>query len=106
MTTQITYDDKTVCRFMTASIIWGLIGMLVGVLASTQLSFWQINGKFFEAISLGRFKGDGLSYITFGRIRLLHTNAVIFAFVGNMVFAGVLLFHPTGVIFSDFFAKN
>ncbi len=89
MTTQITYDDKTVRRFMSASIFWGVVGMLVGVLAATQLSWWQMNGKFLESITFGLFKGEGLSYITFGRIRPLHTNAVIFAFVGNMVFAGV-----------------
>ncbi len=89
MTKQITYDDKTVRRFMNASIFWGIVGMLVGVLAATQLSWWQMNGKFLEAITFGLFKGEGLSYITFGRIRPLHTNAVIFAFVGNMVFAGV-----------------
>lgn len=74
---------------MIASIFWGIIGMVVGVLAATQLSWWQLNGKFLETISFGLFKGEGLSYITFGRIRPLHTNAVIFAFVGNMVFAGV-----------------
>ncbi|MFD2255647.1 cytochrome-c oxidase, cbb3-type subunit I [Luteolibacter algae] len=87
--TTITYDDKTVRHFMAASIFWGLVGMLVGLLAATQLSFWQMNGKFLETISFGLFKGEGLAYITFGRIRPLHTNAVIFAFVGNMVFAGV-----------------
>lgn len=63
--------------------------MLVGVLAATQLSWWQMNGKFLEWISFGLIQSEGLSYITFGRIRPLHTNAVIFAFVGNMVFAGV-----------------
>ncbi|WP_411827046.1 cytochrome-c oxidase, cbb3-type subunit I [Luteolibacter sp. AS25] len=89
MTTTITYDDKTVRRFMNASIFWGIIGMLVGVLAATQLSWWQMNGKFLETITFGLFQAEGLSYITFGRIRPLHTNAVIFAFVGNMVFAGV-----------------
>jgi len=89
MTTEITYDDKSVRRFMTASIIWGIVGMLVGVLAATQLSWWQMNGKFLETITFGLIKGEGLAYITFGRIRPLHTNAVVFAFVGNMVFAGV-----------------
>ena len=88
-TTTITYDDGSVRRFMIASLIWGIVGMLVGVLAATQLSWWQMNGKFIEAISFGLFKAEGLSYITFGRIRPLHTNAVIFAFVGNMMFAGV-----------------
>ncbi|TAG11279.1 MAG: cytochrome-c oxidase, cbb3-type subunit I [Verrucomicrobia bacterium] len=87
--TTITYDDRSVRHFMSASIFWGVIGMLVGLLAATQLSWWQMNGKFLEAISFGLFKAEGLSYITFGRIRPLHTNAVIFAFVGNMMFAGV-----------------
>ena|SRR6187402_3112974 len=89
-TTTITYDDRSVRRFMIASVAWGIIGMLVGVLAATQLSWWQMNGKFLEAISFGMVKAEGLSYITFGRIRPLHTNAVIFAFVGNMAFAGFI----------------
>ena len=88
-TTTITYDDGSVRQFMIASLIWGIVGMLVGVLAATQLSWWQMNGKFLEVISFGLIKAEGLSYITFGRIRPVHTNAVIFAFVGNMMFAGV-----------------
>jgi cytochrome c oxidase cbb3-type subunit I/II len=88
-TTTITYDDRSVRRFMSASLFWGIIGMLVGVIAATQLSWWQMNGKFLETITFGLFKAEGLSYITFGRIRPLHTNAVIFAFVGNMAFAGI-----------------
>jgi cytochrome c oxidase cbb3-type subunit I/II len=88
-TTTITYDDRTVRQFMIASIVWGIVGMLVGVICATQLSWWQMNGKFIEAISFGLFKGEGLQYITFGRLRPLHTNAVIFAFVGNMMFAGI-----------------
>jgi cytochrome c oxidase cbb3-type subunit I/II len=87
--TTITYDDTSVRQFMIASIIWGIVGMLVGVIIATQLSWWQMNGKFLESISFGLFKGEGLQYITFGRLRPLHTNAVIFAFVGNMMFAGV-----------------
>jgi cytochrome c oxidase cbb3-type subunit I/II len=88
-TATITYDDKSVRYFMIASIVWGIVGMLVGVIAATQLSWWQMNGKFLETLTFGLFKGDGLSYLTFGRLRPLHTNAVIFAFVGNMMFAGV-----------------
>ena len=87
--TTITYDDTSVRQFMIASIIWGIVGMLVGVIIATQLSWWQMNGKFLESISFGLFQGEGLSYLTFGRLRPLHTNAVIFAFVGNMMFAGV-----------------
>ncbi|MBN8825873.1 MULTISPECIES: cytochrome-c oxidase, cbb3-type subunit I [unclassified Spirosoma] len=69
------YDNKIVRDFAVASIIWGIIGMLVGVIAATQL--------FAPAANLGN------QYTTFGRIRPLHTNAVIFAFVGNAIFMGV-----------------
>jgi cytochrome c oxidase cbb3-type subunit I/II len=89
MTTSITYDDKSVRRFMIASIFWGIVGMLVGVIIALQLSKWEMNGKFLEALSFGAIKADGISFLTFGRLRPLHTNAVIFAFVGNMMFAGV-----------------
>lgn len=85
----ITYDNKTPRHFMIASLIWGLVAMLVGIIAASQLSWWQANGKFLETITFGLFKGDGLQYITFGRLRPLHTNAAIFAFVGNMMFAGI-----------------
>jgi len=86
---QITYDDKAPRQFLIASIFWGIVAMLVGVIAASQLSWWQMNGKFLETITFGLFQGEGLSYITFGRLRPLHTNAAIFAFVGNMMFAGV-----------------
>ncbi len=89
MTTSITYDDKSVRRFMIASLFWGIIGMLVGILAATQLSWWQMNGKFLETLTFGAVKAEGISFLTFGRLRPLHTNAVIFAFVGNMMFAGI-----------------
>jgi cytochrome c oxidase cbb3-type subunit I/II len=71
----IEYNDKVVRQFMIASIIWGAVGMLVGVLIASQLNFFQLNFS--------------TSYLTFGRLRPLHTNAVIFALVGNMMFAGV-----------------
>jgi len=87
--TNITFDDRTPRNFMIASIFWGIIGMLVGMLASSQLSWWQANGKFLEWISFGRIHSEGLAEITFGRLRPLHTNAVVFAFVGNMMFSGV-----------------
>jgi cytochrome c oxidase cbb3-type subunit I/II len=69
------YDNKVVKYFAIATVVWGAIGMLVGLLAATQL--------FAPAANLGS------EYTTFGRIRPLHTNAVIFAFVGNAIFAGV-----------------
>ena len=73
----VTYDDLSTRRFLWASVLWGSVGMLVGVIIATQLAFWQANG-------LGT-----LPWVQFGRLRPLHTNAVIFAFVGNMIFAGV-----------------
>jgi cytochrome c oxidase cbb3-type subunit I/II len=73
--TIIEFNDKIVRQFLLASVIWGAVGMLVGVLIATQLNFWQVN--------------FGQQWLSFGRLRPLHTNAVIFAFVGNMMFAGV-----------------
>lgn len=85
----IEYNDACVRHFMIASIIFALIGLLVGVLIASQLNFWQMNGKFLEWISFGAFRSEGVEFLTFGRLRPLHTNAAIFAFVGNMMFAGV-----------------
>jgi cytochrome c oxidase cbb3-type subunit I/II len=68
------YDNTIVRNFAIATIIWGVVGMLVGVIIATQL---------FEPMA------NITQYGTFGRIRPLHTNAVIFAFVGNAIFAGV-----------------
>ena len=70
----ITYDDVSVRRFLLASILWGLVGMLLGLVVATQLAFHQLNLA---------------PWFSFGRLRPLHTNAVIFAFVGNMIFAGI-----------------
>ena len=72
---KFSYDNKIVKYFAIATVIFGLVGMLVGLTAAIQLFYPIFN---FE-----------LSYTTFGRIRPLHTNAVIFAFVGNAMFAGV-----------------
>ena len=71
---QFSYDNKTVRNCAIATIIWGVVGMLVGVIIATQL---------FEPAA------NITQYGSFGRIRPLHTNAVIFAFVGNAIFAGV-----------------
>ena len=74
-TRQIVYDDRVVRGFVWASVAWGLIGMLVGLLCALQLSFPSLN---FD-----------VPWLTFSRLRPLHTNAVIFALVGNMMFAGI-----------------
>jgi len=71
---KFSYDNKIVRNFAVATIIWGIVGMLVGVIIATQL---------FEPAA------NVTQYGSFGRLRPLHTNAVIFAFVGNGIFAGV-----------------
>lgn len=75
MLEKFNYDNKIVRDFAIATVVWGLIGMTVGLLIATQL--------FSPEMNLGN------QYTTFGRIRPLHTNAVVFAFVGNGIFMGV-----------------
>lgn len=69
------YDNKSVKMFAYATMLWGIVGMLVGLLAAVQIYLPSANFN--------------LPITTFGRIRPLHTNAVIFAFVGNGIFMGV-----------------
>ncbi|NVJ63057.1 MAG: cytochrome-c oxidase, cbb3-type subunit I [Flavobacteriaceae bacterium] len=69
------YDNKIVRNFLYASVIFGLVGMLVGLLLAFMFMFPKLT--------------DGISWLSFGRLRPLHTNAVIFAFVGNAIFAGI-----------------
>jgi cytochrome c oxidase cbb3-type subunit I/II len=71
----VTYDDGVVRAFTLASIVWSLVAFLLGIVVATQLVTWKAN--------------LGTSWLTFGRLRPLHTNAAIFAFVGNMMFAGI-----------------
>ncbi|WP_353181652.1 cytochrome-c oxidase, cbb3-type subunit I [Parapedobacter lycopersici] len=72
--TKFNYDNKIVRDFGIATIVWGIVGMTVGLLVAVQL-VWP-------------FMNFNLQYTTFGRVRPLHTNAVIFAFVGNAIFMG------------------
>ncbi len=69
------YDNRTVRDFGVATIIWGIVGMLVGVIIATQLFWPRLN--------------LGLPFTTFSHLRPLHTNAVIFAFVGNAMFMAI-----------------
>lgn len=69
------YDNKIVRDFGIAALVFGIVGMLVAVTISFQLFMPSVNAN--------------LQYITYGRIRPLHTNAVIFAFVGNAIFMGI-----------------
>ncbi|MDG5492180.1 cytochrome-c oxidase, cbb3-type subunit I [Psychroserpens sp. SPM9] len=72
---QFHYDNKIVKNFLYATMFWGVVGMLVGLLLAFMFIFPNLT--------------DGISWLSFGRLRPLHTNAVIFAFVGNAIFAGV-----------------
>ncbi|MFA7330041.1 MAG: cytochrome-c oxidase, cbb3-type subunit I [Candidatus Delongbacteria bacterium] len=72
---QFSYNDDVVRKFVMATLLWGVVGMLVGLIIALQLIWPSLS---FD-----------LPFLTFGRLRPLHTNAVIFAFVGNGMFAGV-----------------
>jgi cytochrome c oxidase cbb3-type subunit I/II len=73
MNDTVRYDDRTPRLFFLAAVVWAVVGMLVGVLIAAML--------FMPGLNLA-------PYLTFGRLRPLHTNAVIFAFIGNIIFAG------------------
>jgi cytochrome c oxidase cbb3-type subunit I/II len=72
---RVAYDNDLVGKFLIATLIWGVVGFLVGLIVAAQLVLPVLN---FE-----------IPWLTFGRLRPLHTNAVIFAFAGNAIFAGV-----------------
>ena len=65
----MTYNDKVVRQFVVVTVLWGIVGMLVGVIIAAQLWLPQLN---FD-----------IPWLTYGRLRPLHTNAVIFAFGGS-----------------------
>ena len=68
-----TYNDTVVRQFAIAAVLWGVVGMAVGVLIASQLAWPELN--------------FGIPWLTYGRLRPLHTNAVIFAFGGCALFA-------------------
>ena len=72
---KVSYDNKIVKQFALATVFWGIIGMTVGLWIALELVFPQLN--------------MGVPQLSFGRDRPIHTNAVIFAFVGNGIFMGV-----------------
>ena len=69
------YDNKVVRNFAFATMFWAIVGLFVGLIAAVEIYTPGMN--------------LGLDFFTFGRMRPLHTNAVIFAFVGNGIFMGV-----------------
>ncbi len=87
------YDDDIVRKFMVATFVWGLVGMLVGLVIAFELVMPQLNFA---------------PWFSFGRLRPLHTNAVIFAFAGNAFFTGA--YYSTqrlckARMFSDFLGR-
>ncbi len=88
---EFSYNDKISKAFLMATVFWGAIALFMGVFIAFQLAYWKLN--------------LGIEWTTFGRLRPLHTNAAIFAFVGNGMFLGV--YYSTqrlckARIFSDF----
>jgi cytochrome c oxidase cbb3-type subunit I/II len=77
---RFTYDNRLTKMFLFATIVFGVIGMLVGLTAAFELIFPNMSSS--------------ISWLSFGRIRPLHTNAVIFAFVGNGIFTAVYYSMP------------
>jgi len=71
---EFTYDDAIVRKFVWATVIWAIVGMAVGLFIALELAFPKLNL---------------LPQLNFGRLRPLHTNAVIFAFAGNAIFAAI-----------------
>lgn len=91
---QFQYDNKIVRNFIYASIVFGVVGMLVGLILAFMFLFPNVT--------------SGVPFLSFGRLRPLHTNAVIFAFVGNAIFAGVYYSMQRLLkarMFSDFLSK-
>lgn len=71
----IAYDNAIVRLFAMATLVWGIVGFLVGIIVAIKLYLPDFLG--------------GLNFLSYGRLRPLHTNAVIFAFAGNAIFVGV-----------------
>lgn len=72
---RFTYDNRIARLFFNATIFWGIIATIVGLLIALLLVFPNLTG--------------GAPILSFGRLRPLHTNAAIFAFVGNAIFTGI-----------------
>ena len=90
----VAYDDAIVRKFIIATMAWGGVAFFAGLFAALQLVYWPFNTSF--------------EWFSFGRLRPLHTNAAIFAFAGNAIFAGI--YHSTQRLlrtrmFSDLLSK-
>lgn len=79
LTEEVIYNDDIVRKFILATLIFAGVAFVAGLLAAVQLAYWPANLN--------------TQWLTFGRLRPLHTNAAIFAFAGNAIFAGI--YHST-----------
>jgi cytochrome c oxidase cbb3-type subunit I/II len=77
---KFTYDNKLSKMFLFATVLWGVVAMLVGLTIALELIFPNMS--------------QSISWLSFGRIRPLHTNAAIFAFVGNSIFLAIYYSTP------------
>ncbi len=73
MNDAVIYNDDVIRKFTLMAVVWGVVGMVVGLLIASQLAWPELN--------------FGIPWLSYGRIRPLHTNAVIFAFGGCTLFA-------------------
>ncbi len=90
---EFTYDDAIVRKFMLATVVWGVVGLLAGVVVALQLvspiaATWQPEWLDFKPLAWMAFLHE-TEWLSFGRLRPLHTNAAIFAFAGNAIFTAV-----------------
>ncbi len=88
---RFTYDDAIVRKFLAATMVWGLVAFLAGLVVAIELvapraAQWEVSGHHPLAWLGILFKTP---WLTFGRLRPLHTNAAIFAFGGNSIFAAI-----------------
>jgi len=77
---KFTYDNKLTKMFLYATVLWGVVAMLVGLTAAFELIFPKMSG--------------GIAWLVFSRLRPLHTNGAIFAFVGNSIFLAIYYSTP------------
>ena len=75
------YDNRLPKLFAQATIFWGFVGMLLGLIAALQLAYPILNFS------------EYFPHLAFGRLRPVHTNAVIFAFVGNGIFMSIYMLY-------------
>ena len=73
MPSEASYNYRVVRQFAVMAVVWGVVGMLVGVFIAAELIWPDLN--------------LGIPWLSYGRLRPLHTNAVIFAFGGSALFA-------------------